>query len=433
MIVLYTIIIFIMVVLSACFSGTEAAYNSANNMHLRREAEETGSSSAKLAYKISQNFADTLCTILIGNNLVNIAASACATAIFMQLFANINGGDVIASAVSTIVLTIIVLICGEIVPKIIAKHHANKICKISAWPIQILTYILYPLVFIVMLLMNLIRKIWGTNSEDEPDITEDELSSIIDTVEKEGVIDEDQSDLLQSSLEFSDTTVEEIMTPRTELLTIDLDDDFDEIAKTIEESTFSRLPVYRDSIDDIIGILHLNLYYKEAVDSKKIDIESMLLDTCYMHKTLKLPAALKMLREKQVHMAIVIDEFGGTLGVVTIEDILEEIVGDIWDESDEIVSEMVEQAPNVYEILGEMSIGDLFYELDFHPKDFECEYSTVGGWAIQSLDAEPHVGDKFTYEFLEIEVTEMEDDILVTKLKVTVGERPTDEDEETEE
>ena len=433
MIVLYTIIIFIMVVLSACFSGTEAAYNSANNMHLRREAEEIGSSSAKLAYKISQNFADTLCTILIGNNLVNIAASACATAIFMQLFANINGGDVIASAVSTIVLTIIVLICGEIVPKIIAKQHANKICKITAWPIQILTYILYPLVFIVMLLMNLIRKIWGTSSEDEPDITEDELSSIIDTVEKEGVIDEDQSDLLQSSLEFSDTTVEEIMTPRTDLVTIDLDDDFEEISKTIEESTFSRLPVYRDSIDDIIGILHLNLYYKEAVDSKKIDIESMLLDTCYMHKTLKLPAALKMLREKQVHMAIVIDEFGGTLGVVTIEDILEEIVGEIWDESDEIVSEMVEQAPNVYEILGEMSIGDLFYELDFHPKDFECEYSTVGGWAIQSLEAEPHVGDKFTYEFLEIEVTEMEDDILVTKLKVTVGERPTDEDEETEE
>lgn len=433
MIVLYTIIIFIMVVLSACFSGTEAAYNSANNMHLRREAEETGSSSAKLAYKISQNFADTLCTILIGNNLVNIAASACATAIFMQLFANINGGDVIASAVSTIVLTIIVLICGEIVPKIIAKQHANKICKITAWPIQILTYILYPLVFIVMLLMNLIRKIWGTSAEYEPDITEDELSSIIDTVEKEGVIDEDQSDLLQSSLEFSDTTVEEIMTPRTDLVTIDLDDDFEEISKTIEESTFSRLPVYRDSIDDIIGILHLNLYYKEAVDSKKIDIESMLLDTCYMHKTLKLPAALKMLREKQVHMAIVIDEFGGTLGVVTIEDILEEIVGEIWDESDEIVSEMVEQAPNVYEILGEMSIGDLFYELDFHPKDFECEYSTVGGWAIQSLEAEPHVGDKFTYEFLEIEVTEMEDDILVTKLKVTVGERPTDEDEETEE
>lgn len=426
MIAIYTVIIILMLAFSACFSGTEAAFNSANNMHLRREAEENGSSSAKLAYKISQNFADALCTILIGNNLVNIAASSCATAVFIQLLTS----EALASVVSTAVLTIIVLIFGEIVPKILAKQHANKICKIAAWPIQILTYVLFPLVFIVMLLMNLIRKIWGKEAEDEPEITEDELSSIIDTVEKEGVIDEEQGDLLQSSLEFSDTTVEEIMTPRIDLVTIDLDDDDEEIHKTIEESTYSRLPVYRDSIDDIIGILHLNPYYKEAVDGKKVDIESMLLDTCYMHKTLKLPAALKMLREKQVHMAIVIDEFGGTLGVVTIEDILEEIVGEIWDESDEIVSEMVEKEPNVYEILGEMSIGDLFYELDFQPKDFECEYSTVAGWAIQSLEAEPHVGDKFTYEHLEIEVTEMEDNILVTKLKVTVGEIPNDEDEE---
>jgi CBS domain containing-hemolysin-like protein len=149
-----------------------------------------------------------------------------------------------------------------------------------------------------------------------------------------------------------------------------------------------------------------------------------------MHKTLKLPAALNMLKEKQVHMAIVIDEFGGTLGVVTIEDILEEIVGDIWDESDEIVSEMTEKSANEYEILGEMSIGDLFYELDFDPKDFECEYSTVGGWAIESLDSEPHVGDSFTYEHLTITVTEMEDDIRVTKLLVVVGEISSDDQED---
>lgn len=429
MIAIYVIIIVCMLMCSAFFSGTEAAFNASNSMHLRRKAEE-GSKTAKVAYKISENFTTTLCGILIGNNLVNIAASTCGTYVFMALFANIEGGDAIASAVSTVVLTILILMFGEIVPKIICKEHTSKLVYIVAIPIRIITLILYPIVFVVMAVMNLLRKLWGRDSDDAPEITEDELSSIIDTVEKEGVIDEDQSDLLQSSLEFSDTTVEEIMTPRTDLITIDLDDDFEEIAKTIEESTFSRLPVYRDSIDDIIGILHLNLYYKEAVDSKKINIESMLLETCYMHKTLKLPAALKMLREKQVHMAIVIDEFGGTLGVVTIEDILEEIVGDIWDESDEIVSEMVEKAPNEYEILGEMSIGDLFYELDFHPKDFECEYSTVGGWAVQSLDSEPHVGDKFTYEYLEIEVTEMEDDILVTKLKVTVGERPSEDEEE---
>lgn len=431
MILAYSIIIVVMLVLSACFSGTEAAYNSVNSMHLRRESEDSKSSSAKLAYKICENFASTLCTILIGNNLVNIAASSCATAIFMQLFININGGEALATVLSTAILTIIVLIFGEIVPKILAKQNALLICKISAWPMQILTYILYPIVFIVMLLMNLLRKIWGTKNEEEPDVTEEELSSIIDTVEKEGVIDEDQGDLLQSSLEFSDTTVEEIMTPRIDLLTIDLDDDYEDVVETINSSTYSRIPVYRDSIDDILGILHLNLYYKEAVDGKVVDIESMLLDTCYMHKTLKLPAALNMLKEKQVHMAIVIDEFGGTLGVVTIEDILEEIVGDIWDESDEIVSEMTEKATNEYEILGEMSIGDLFYELDFNPKDFECEYSTVGGWAIQSLESEPHVGDSFTYEHLTITVTEMEDDILVTKLLVVVGDLP-GEDEEDE-
>ncbi len=430
MIGVYIVIIFVMVILSACFSGTEAAFNTANNMHLRREAEEGGSKSAKLAYKISENFANTLCTILIGNNLVNIAASACGTAVFMQLFANINGGEAIASVVNTVVLTIIVLICGEIVPKIVAKQHANLLCKITAWPMQILTYILYPLVFIVMLLMNLLRKLWGKDSDGSTDITEDELSSIIDTVEKEGVIDEEQSDLLQSSLEFSDTTVEEIMTPRIDLLTIDLDDDPEEIRETIEGSTFSRLPVYRDSIDDIIGVLHLNLYYKEAVDGKNVDIESMLLEPCYMHKTLKLPAALKQMREKQNHLAIVIDEFGGTLGIVTIEDILEEIVGEIWDESDEIVSEFTKKTSNEYEILGEMSIGDLFYELDFHPKNFECEYSTVGGWAVESLESDPHVGDSFTFEHLTITVTEMEDGIRVTKLNVVVGEIASDDEDE---
>ena len=264
MIAAYTVIIFIMLVLSACFSGTEAAFNSVNSMHLRRESEESKSSSAKLAYKISEDFSTTLCTILIGNNLVNIAASSCATAVFMQLFIEINGGEAIASVVSTAVLTIIVLIFGEIVPKILAKQHSILICKITAWPMQILTYILFPIIFVVMLLMNLIRKIWGTNNEEEPDVTEEELSSIIDTVEKEGVIDEDQGDLLQSSLEFSDTTVEEIMTPRIDLVTIDLDDNYEDIVDTISSSTYSRLPVYRDSIDDIIGILHLLPYKKDS-------------------------------------------------------------------------------------------------------------------------------------------------------------------------
>ncbi len=430
MIAFYCIVVFIMLIFSACFSGTESAFNMVNTMHLRREAEEGKSSSAKLAYKISENFTNTLCTILIGNNLVNIAASSCGTLIFMEIFKDVSGGDAIASVVSTAVLTVIVLIFGEIVPKIAVKSHSIFITKLMAWPMQILTYILFPIVFIVTAGINLLSKLWGKDSDGSPEITEDELSSIIDTVEKEGVIDEEQSDLLQSTLEFPDTTVEDIMTHRIDLETIDLDDDREELIAAIESSTYSRLPVYRDSIDDILGILNLNQYYKEAVDNKDVDLEAMLFEPCYMHKTLKLPAALKQLREKQMHMAIVIDEFGGTLGVVTLEDILEELVGDIWDESDEIISEIVEKAPNEYEILGETSLSDFFYELDFHPKDFECEYSTVGGWAVESLNSEPHVGDKFSYEFLDITVTEMEDGIRVTKLKVNIGDRPSEEDEE---
>lgn len=431
MIGFYLVIIFIMIILSAFFSGTEAAFNSSNIMHLRRNAEN-GSKSAKLAYKISEDFTNALCAILIGNNLANIAASACATSIFMILLSGIDGGDAIASALSTVVLTIIVLICGEILPKVIAKEHSARIVVWVAIPIRILTIVFFPIIFIVMAAMNLLRKLWGKDSEGEPEITEDELSSIIDTVEKEGVIDEDKSDLLQSTLEFSDTTIGEVMTPRTELYAIDLDDEPDEILNTIEESTFSRLPVYRDDIDEILGILSLNQYYKEAVDNKNVDIEELMFEPCRLHKTMKLPAALKLMRSKQLHMAVVIDEFGGTLGVVTIEDILEEIVGDIWDESDVIVTEITKIEENKYEVLAETSIGDLFYELDFHPKEFECEYTTVGGWAIESLNSEPHVGDSFECEHLSILVAEMEDDIIVTKLIVTVNEIVEEESYEDE-
>jgi len=275
-----------------------------------------------------------------------------------------------------------------------------------------------------------LRKIWGKDNDGTgPDVTEDELSSIIDTVEEEGVIDEDQSELLQSSLEFKDTTIEEIMTPRIDLITIDINDDRKDILETIETSNFSRIPVYDDTIDDIIGVLHLNHYFKVAVDNPDIDIREIIRKPLFLHKTMKLPAALKHLRDAKTHLAIVIDEFGGTMGVVTIEDILEEIVGDIWDESDEIVPDYVEIDENKYEVNGDMNIDDFFSEIEFEPKDFECEYSTVGGFAVQYLNADPHVGDMFDFERLHVLVSEMEDDVRVTKLIVTV-DPPEDEDED---
>jgi CBS domain containing-hemolysin-like protein len=414
-----------LLLLSGFFSATETAFSCSNKIKLRTLATN-GNKRAKLVLNLAEDKFDSLITtILIGNNIVNITSATLATIFFSMIIKNGASAEVI----STIVTTVAVLIFGEIVPKVVAKEHASSLILWVTMPIHILTLVLYPIVFIVMAVMNLLRKLWGKDSESEPEITEDELSSIIDTVEREGVIDEDQSDLLQSTLEFSDTTIAEVMTPRTELYAVDLDDEIDEIKKVIEESTFSRLPVYRDNIDDILGILSINQYYKEAVDNENVSIEGIMFEPCFLHKTMKLPAALKQLRKKHVHMAVVIDEFGGTLGIVTIEDILEEIVGDIWDETDEIISEITQIDNNKYEVLAETSISDLFYELDFHPKEFECEYSTVGGWAIESLNSEPHEGDTFDFEYLNILVSEMEDDIIVTKLIVTVGERPSEDDE----
>lgn len=426
----YGLVILVMLVLSAFFSGSEISFNTANKMRLRKAAE-SGSRRARLACKISDHFTTALSAILIGNNLANIAASTAATSIAIALLANINGGDALASTLATIIMTVIVLIFGEIVPKLLCKQHADTVVLWVAIPVLILTIILIPAVAIVMGLLWLLRLIWGKDKSEGVDVTEEELSSIIDTVEEEGVIDEGQSDLLQSTLEFHETTIEEVMTPRIDLTTIDIDDDREAIIETVENSKYSRLPVYEDSIDNIIGVLYLNHYYREAVDNPDVDIRSLLMKPCFLHKTMHLPDALRHLRDRRTHIAIVIDEFGGTMGVVTIEDILEELVGDIWDESDEIVTDVVKTGENTYEVLGEANIYDFFNEIDYEPRDFESEYSTVGGWAVENLNSDPHVGDSFTCGRLYVIVTEM-DDMRVTKVTAVLNKPSEDEDEDYE-
>ena len=420
------VVIFVMICLSAYFSASEIAFNTSNKMRLRRAADE-GSKTAALAYRIAENFTTSLSSILVGNNLANIAVSTCMTLIIMDLFPGHVG---VASTVATIVVTIVILICGEIVPKNLSKQHADGVARWVAIPTRILTLLLSPIVALVMVLLFLLRKLWGKDrTEGEPTVTEEELTSIIETVEEEGVIDEDQSELLQSALEFDSITVEKIMTPRVNVTAFDIDADSEEIRTLIADSAqFSRLPVYEDSIDNIIGVLSLNRYYKAAIDTPNPDIRSLLLKPCKLHKTMKLPAAMARLREQKMHLAIVIDEFGGTLGVVTMEDILEELVGDIWDDTDVIVRECIPTGENTYEVTGEMNIEDCFDEIDFvPPEDFTCEYTTMGGWAIEMLEANPHIGDSFHYENLFIVVSEMDQE-RVKKLTVLVT--PIEKDEE---
>ena len=236
--------------------------------------------------------------------------------------------------------------------------------------------------------------------------------------------------MLQSTLDFSDTSIEKIMTPRIDVTAIDIDDDEEKIAALLSDMTqFSRLPVYEDSIDNIVGILSLTRYYKATLDQAHPDLRSMLLKPCKLHKTMKLPAALNKLREAKMHLAIVIDEYGGTLGIVTMEDILEELVGDIWDDTDVIITECLATGENTYEVIGDMNLDDFFDEIEFiKPENFTCEYSTVGGWAIEMLEADPHVGDSFRYENVFVIVTQMDEE-RVTKLTVLVEPKPSEEEE----
>ena len=448
----YFLIILLMVLLSAYFSASETSFNASNKMRLKKAAD-AGSKTAKIAYKISEDFTTALSAILIGNNLANIAASTAATVVTVNFLLTLElDNDGLASLISTVGMTLVILIFGEIVPKIIAKNNADKMVRFFAYPTRILTIILYPLVWIVIGLVRLLGKLWGKDDDGAPTVTEEELSSIIETVEEEGVIDEEQSELLQSTLDFRDTTVEEIMTPRIDMTTFDISDDESEIKQLINESRHSRIPVYEDSIDEIIGILYLNHYYKAMTDkTKKPDIRDLLMKPCMIHKTMKLPAALSMLREKKVHLAIVVDEYGGTLGVVTMEDILEELVGDIWDESDEIITECVQTGENTFEVSGDMNIDDFFDQIEFEPEEFSCEYSTMGGWAIEMLESDPHVGDSFTFsdknpeddadadeDLGETERTELcvvvlaMEDMRVTKLTVLVNKISLVDDEDDE-
>ncbi len=329
------IVIVAMVILSACFSASEISFNTANKKRLKKAGDE-GKKSAKLAYGIIDNFNTALSAILIGNNLANIAASTAATVIAITLFEKLEmaNADSLASVVSTVVMTVIILIFGEIVPKIVAKNNADVMVHGFAYIITVVKWVLYPLVWIVMALIKGLEKLWGKDDEDAPTVTEEELSSIIETVEEEGVIDEEKSELLQSAIMFRETTVEEIMTPRIDMLSFDITHSLEKLRHIAETSRYSRIPVYDESIDDIVGVLYLNRYYRKITGEgvkNKADLRELLMEPCFIHKTMKLNRALNILRERKTHLAIVVDEYGGTMGVVTIEDILEELVGDIWD------------------------------------------------------------------------------------------------------
>ena len=329
---------------------------------------------------------------------------------------------------ATGVMTVLILIFGEIVPKILAKDHCSGFVLTAAAPLRFLMIVTKPLVAVITWTLDKIALLWGGDPEPEP-ITPDELMTIIETVEDEGVIDEDRSELLQSAVGFGETAIEDILTPRVDLLSIDLSDSREEILKAMDESPFSRLPVYSEDVDSIIGILYLNHAYRVLVSNPQTPIRDLVTPAFFLHRSTRLPVALKALRERNLQMAVVLDDYGGTCGVVTLEDILEELVGDMWDESDPIENEFQQLDDTHFRISGGMSFDDLLWELDLDQFEDEFDSATVGGWVTEHLERFPEIGDTFVWQNLQVTVEAL-DEMRITQIQIEVFPVETSKDDQ---
>ncbi|MBZ3935358.1 hemolysin family protein [Methanimicrococcus blatticola] len=413
------VLLFILLALSAFFSATETAYSTANKLRLKAMAEN-GNTAATRVLKITEDYDKFISTVLIGNNIVNIGASSIATILFARLFP-----EELAAAVSTVVVTVVVLIFGETLPKSIAKANAEKYALITSRVVGIIMVVFSPLAFILVKLINVFSR---KKESEAPSVTEDELKYIIESIEEEGILEEDESDLVQSALDFDETTVQEIMTPRSNIVAININDDIDAILKIIIDEGYTRVPVYKDNLDDIRGIINVKDVLIRIATHKRVNIRALMKPVTFAYVTMNISPLLNEMRAAKSHLAVVVDDYGSTKGIVTMEDILEELVGEIWDEYDEIVEEIVEVDDDTYEVSGNMNIDDLFDYLEVDNRDFECNYNTAGGWALDVFERIPKAGDVFSYKNLRVTVLGA-DEQRVTKLKVEIMDEPISDEE----
>ena len=414
------ILIVILIILSAFFSSCEIAYSSVNKIKLKKKVSD-GNKEATKAMEIVNNYSEALSTILIGNNLVNIAVSSLATMVAVAYL-----GEEMGSLLATIVATIVVLIFGEILPKALANKFSLKLTLLYVKPFKICRIIFFPITFLVTKFVKLISKIWTPKNIEVSEIDE-ELNVITEELEEEGVIDEEDAELIISAIDFRDVTAHEIMIPRVDVFAIDIDDNQEDILKNEQIFRYSRVPVYEDTIDHVIGILNTTSLMKKILNGEQIDLRSMLIEPMYVHKTKHISNILTKFKATNQHLAIVADEFGGFMGILTIEDIVEELVGDIFDETDEVILDYKELGENIYEVDGDMNIYDFFELVDYDDRDFESEYTTVGGWCTDMLEKFPEVGDTFEFANFTVTITEVEG-MRVGKIKVEIQEMIDEED-----
>lgn len=403
----------ILIAMSAFFSATETAFSSLNRIRLKNYAAD-GNKRAVKALKISDDFDRALSSILIGNNVVNIASASIGTLIF----SNLLGNGPTAVTVSTIVMTVVVLIFGEVLPKSLAKESPEKFALAVTPILYALIVLLTPLTALLVGLKKLVTKIFKTKNP-VPSVTEEELKYIIEEIEDEGVLEEQESELVQSALEFDDITADEILTPRVDIAAVNVNDPPEKVLEAFREGSRSRLPVYEKSIDSIIGIINAKAFLNAYLENPEVSVRSLLQETIFVPPTKKISMLLKEMQRKKLQLAIVVDQYGGTIGIVTVEDILEELVGEIWDEDEDITEEIVPVGENVYEVSGDVNIYDMFEALDLDFPKFKSTSNSLSGWALEMFERIPEAGESFTYENLTITVLEL-DEQRILKLKVEV-------------
>ena len=404
---------------SAFFSGTEIAYTSLSKLKMKRE-NENPTAVQKLVGFIYNHYDFALSTVLVGNNLVNIGATSVATVLAVKLAATMDGKitDDTASTIVTVVMTVLILIIGEITPKMIARRCNEGFAKMAAYPLLVLMILFFPVVWLSSGIVKVFSKLWTKKDEHQVTITEEEFENLLDTAEDEGVIDENETELLQSALEFTDLDAADILTPRIDVVGFELNDSMEHILQVINETQFSRFPVYERTVDHVVGILYVKHLLKELVGKKDVKLQDLLLEPVYIPKTMHLHDIMDEFRAHQTHMVIVADEYGGIMGIVTMEDVLEQLVGEIWDENDDIVNDWQKLGPNRYECSGDMNLTEFFDNLDMDDEDLESDCATVGGWAAENIGAMPVIFDSFDYKHFTVLVKSVDENHRISRLLI---------------
>lgn len=412
----------VLLAMSALFSSMETAFSSVNKIRLKHEASN-GNKKAERALNIAENFDKALTSILVGNNIVNILSSSLGTVIFTDLFGTAG------VAIATAVMTVLVLIFGEIIPKSFAKQNAEKCALAFAGILNVIMFILTPISAVFAQLQKVLAKI--SKPDDSPNFTEDELKYIIEEIEDQGVLEEQESDLVRSALEFDDITVEQILVPRVKVVAVERSEDIDAITEIFIRDRYTRLPVYEENVDNIVGLINEKDFFALVTrpEGAPSGIESIIQKALYVSEMKLISEVLYEMQRSKIHMAIVKDQYGGTSGIVTMEDIIEELVGEIYDENDEVIDSVVEVAEHTYDIQADTSISDMLEKLDLPSGLIETDSNSVGGWVMELFGRIPETGDTITAGIFTVTVIEAdEQSVSKVGIKLDVPEEKEEND-----